>query len=91
MDENAEKADFFPHTIVNDNMTIYAVWKKKDSIEEVKVTFRSNAGGDEVIDMPEAVTVDRGDILGESFPKEEPKRDGYINYQIGRASCRERV
>ena len=78
VDENAEKADFFPHTIVNDNMTIYAVWKKKDSIEEVKVTFRSNAGGDEVIDMPEAVTVDRGDILGESFPKEEPKRDGYI-------------
>ena len=70
VDENAEKADFFPHTIINDNMTIYAVWKKKDSIEEVKVTFRSNAGGDEVIDMPEAVTVD---------------------YEIGRASCRERV
>ena len=37
VDENAEKADFFPHTIVNDNMTIYTLsGRRKIQLKRLK-------------------------------------------------------
>ncbi len=59
-------------TTISGDLTLTAKW---EYIENVTVTFDSNAGQDEVSNMPQSVTKSYGETIAK--PTETPTREGY--------------
>ena len=70
--KDAEASDFTVNEAVTEDTTVYAVYEKR-----VPAKVRFHATGGSLGDVPPELEGLTGDILGSSFPTEQPTRKGY--------------
>jgi len=68
---------FTDATVINDGMTVYAVWEAIQEPDPTTITVTFNGNGGTVLTVNQTRQVVVGDSLGSDMPTTEPVREGY--------------